>query len=88
MAASNPKNAFWRLWQQAGDKYRTASHPAKQGAMECYSQRCACRRPFRQQTARHAREQHDCSTLRSGVMHTAIAYSQLHRVSPLSSEVT
>ena len=37
MAASNPKNAFWRLWQQAGDKYGTHESeiglPAKRPAV-------------------------------------------------------
>ena len=37
MAASNPKKAFWRLWQQAGDKYGTHESeiglPAKRPAV-------------------------------------------------------
>ena len=37
MAAQNPKHAFWRLWQQAGDKYGTHESeiglPAKRPAV-------------------------------------------------------
>ena len=50
-----------------------ASHHAMRSDLRHYSQRRrASRRPLRQQTARHAMHQHDCSPVGAAAVHTTV----------------